>query len=140
MRPGAGAQVARAAGASAQIVRQANHHTVLKFKHGEIRQFLSACWATVGRVAEYPPEIIGKAGRNRLLGWRPSVRGTAMNPVDHPHGGGQGKTSGGRPSVTPWGILTKGYPTRNPRRKNKSIIVHRRKAQRAARDAARTSN
>ena len=102
---------------------------LLRMQSKEQRYVLLACMATVGEVSnpEHKNQTLGKAGRSRWMGRRPKVRGVAMNPVDHPHGGGEGKTSGGRPSVTPWGKITKGKPTRNPKLKNKLIVVSRKK-------------
>jgi large subunit ribosomal protein L2 len=103
-------------------------HALVRLPSGETRKIRVECYATVGQVGNLEREntSIGKAGRNRWLGWRPTVRGVAMNPVDHPHGGGEGKTSGGRPSVTPWGVPTKGKKTRNNPRTD-AFIVRRRK-------------
>jgi large subunit ribosomal protein L2 len=102
----------------------------LKLRSGELRMVPATCLATIGAVSnpDHQNEVIGKAGRNRWKGKRPHVRGVAMNPVDHPHGGGEGKTSGGRHPVTPWGKPTKGYKTRNPKKKNKLIIRTRHQA------------
>ena len=116
--PGCGGQVARAAGTSVQLIARKKGFVTMYFPSGEIRIVLQTCWATVGQVGNVEVGIrkFKKAGRIRWLRYRPTVRGSAMNPVDHPHGGGEGKTSGGRPSVTPYGIITKNKPTR---RKNK---------------------
>jgi large subunit ribosomal protein L2 len=127
MKPLKGAQMARSAGSFAQLVGRADGHAQVKLSSGEVRMVPEICMATVGAVSN-PDNInvvIGKAGRNVHKGWRPHVRGVAMNPVDHPHGGGEGKTSGGRHPVTPWGKKTRGPKTR----KNKStdrLIVRRR--------------
>lgn len=121
-----GAQFIRAAGSYATIVSKFEKSVILKLKSGELRKFHSNCIATIGSVSnfQYIYRNFRKAGFYRMKGWLPVVRGVAMNPVDHPHGGGQGKTSGGRPSVTPYGVITKGKPTR----KNKSsFIIKRRK-------------
>lgn len=116
--PNSGAQLARAAGSFAIIISKSKNYCLLKLKSGEIRKFHSNCIATIGVVSNfsYIYKNFKKAGYYRLKGWRPVVRGVAMNPVDHPHGGGQGKTSGGRPSVTPYGFITKGKPTRSKKK------------------------
>ena len=128
MFPGKGAQIARSAGASAQILAMEGRYTTLRLRSGEVRRVLSNCRATIGAVSnsEHSLRSVGKAGSKRWLGIRPSVRGVAMNPVDHPHGGGEGKTSGGRHPVTPWGVPTKGYRTRKKRRNSNRLIVRRR--------------
>ncbi len=128
LRPGKGGQLARAAGGGAQLIAREGAHALLRLPSGEMRKVLIECYATVGQVGnlDHENETIGKAGRNRWKGWRPTVRGVAMNPVDHPHGGGEGKTSGGRHPVTPWGVPTKGKKTRNNRRTD-TFIVRRRK-------------
>lgn len=128
LRPGKGGQLARAAGGGAQLIAREGDHALLRLPSGEMRKVLIECYATVGQVGnlDHENETIGKAGRNRWKGWRPTVRGVAMNPVDHPHGGGEGKTSGGRHPVTPWGVPTKGKKTRNNRRTD-IFIVRRRK-------------
>jgi len=125
--PGKRSQLARAAGNYAQLIQKDSTYAKLKLRSGEQRQVSLNCNATLGIVSNENHNLIslGKAGRSRWLNRRPIVRGVAMNPVDHPHGGGEGKTSGGRPSVTPWGKPTKGQPT--SRSKNKLIIVNRRK-------------
>ena len=125
--PGKGAQIARSAGTSAQILAKEGRYTTLRLRNGEVRRVLSECRATVGVVSnsEHNLRSIGKAGSNRWLGIRPRVRGVAMNPIDHPHGGGEGKTSGGRHPVTPWGVPTKGYRTRKPKRSNRLIVRKR---------------
>ena len=127
MFPGKGAQLARSAGSSAQVLAIEGRYTTLRLRSGEVRRVLSDCKATVGSVSnsEHGLRSIGKAGAKRWLGIRPKVRGVAMNPIDHPHGGGEGKTSGGRHPVTPWGVPTKGYRTRRTKRNN-SLIVRRR--------------
>jgi large subunit ribosomal protein L2 len=128
MKPGKGGQLARAAGTYAQLVGRDAGYALLRLSSGEVRMVRAECMATIGAVSNPDKQniSIGKAGRNRWLGWRPSVRGVAMNPIDHPHGGGEGRTSGGRHPVTPWGKGTKGTKTR----KNKATdryIVRRRK-------------
>lgn len=113
LRVGKGGQIVRSAGAYAQIMAKEGKYAHVKLPSGEVRQILVNCWATVGQVGHVDHENVslGKAGRRRWLGRRPKVRGVAMNPVDHPHGGGEGKSSGGRHPVTPWGVPTKGYKT-----------------------------
>lgn len=130
MKPGKGGQIGRSAGAYVQLVGKDSGYAQLKLRSGELRMVPATCMATIGAVSnpDHQNEVIGKAGRNRWKGKRPHVRGVAMNPVDHPHGGGEGKTSGGRHPVTPWGQPTKGYKTRNPKRKNKLIIRTRHQA------------
>ncbi|MCH2263909.1 MAG: 50S ribosomal protein L2 [SAR86 cluster bacterium] len=125
--PAKGAQIARSAGSSAQILAIEGRYTTLRLRSGEVRRVLSKCKATVGSVSnsEHSLRSIGKAGAKRWLGVRPKVRGVAMNPVDHPHGGGEGKTSGGRHPVTPWGVPTKGYRTRKNKLSNRLIVRHR---------------
>ena len=128
MKPGKGGQLIRSAGTVAQLVAKDEQYAQLRLRSGEIRRIRIECMATVGAVSN-PENMninLGKAGRNRWLGRRPTVRGVAMNPVDHPHGGGEGKTSGGRHPVTPWGKPTKGYKTRT-RRDTDKYIVRRRK-------------
>ena len=129
MEPKKGAQIARSAGTFAQISGFENGKTILKMPSGEIRYINEECFATIGQVGnlDHNQIVIGKAGRNRWLGKRPHVRGTAMNPVDHPHGGGEGKTKGGRHPVSPWGQPAKGYKTRNKRKPSKSQILRKRK-------------
>jgi len=128
LRPGKGAQMARSAGAQAQLVAKEGDYALLKLPSGETRRVLVDCMATIGQVGNLDHEnvSIGKAGRTRWLGKRPHNRGVVMNPVDHPHGGGEGKTSGGRHPVTPWGQPTRGYKTRNNKRTDK-FIVNRKK-------------
>lgn len=128
MKPGKGGQLIRSAGGVAQLVAKDEKYAQIRLRSGEIRKIRIECMATVGAVSN-PENMninLGKAGRNRWLGRRPTVRGVAMNPVDHPHGGGEGKTSGGRHPVTPWGKPTKGYKTRK-RRDTDKYIVRRRK-------------
>jgi large subunit ribosomal protein L2 len=129
LRPGKGAQMARSAGASAQLVAKEGDYALLKLPSGETRKVLVDCMATIGQVSNVDHENIsyGKAGRKRWLGIRPTNRGVSMNPVDHPHGGGEGKTSGGRHPVTPWGQPTRGYKTRNNKRTDKFIVQRRSK-------------
>ena len=126
--PGKGGQMCRAAGTYAQLVAKEGNYALLRLPSGEVRNVLSTCLATVGQVGNVMHEniSIGKAGRNRWLGKRPEVRGVAMNPVDHPLGGGEGKSSGGRHPVTPWGKPTKGYKTRNKKKPSSKLIVKRR--------------
>jgi large subunit ribosomal protein L2 len=127
MKPGKGGQIARAAGAYAQYVGRDQGYAILKLNSGEQRRVHQNCMATVGAVSNPDRSNIniGKAGRNRWLGWRPSVRGVAMNPIDHPHGGGEGRTSGGRHPVTPWGKPTKGKKTRRNKQTDKYIARSR---------------
>jgi large subunit ribosomal protein L2 len=129
MKPGKGAQIARSAGTSAQLLAREGNYATLRLKSGEVRKVLTACRATIGEVghSEHNLRKLGKAGANRWRGVRPTVRGVAMNPVDHPHGGGEGKTSGGRHPVSPWGVPTKGYKTRSKRTTNKFIVRKRNK-------------
>jgi large subunit ribosomal protein L2 len=124
MKPGKGGQIARSAGAYVQIVGRDTGVVQVKLNSGEVRTVPQECMATIGAVsnADHLNESIGKAGRNRWKGIRPSVRGVVMNPVDHPHGGGEGKSSGGRHPVTPWGKGTKGTKTRNNKRTDRWII------------------
>jgi large subunit ribosomal protein L2 len=127
MKPGKGGQMARAAGTYVQLVGRDAGYALLRLSSGEVRMVRAECMATIGAVSNSDQANIklGKAGRNRWLGKRPSVRGVAMNPVDHPHGGGEGRTSGGRHPVTPWGKPTKGARTRS-KKKDDSLIVRRR--------------
>ncbi len=127
MQPGKGGQIARSAGASAQLVAREGQYATLRLRSGEMRKVQSRCRATIGEVSnsEHNLEKIGKAGATRWRGVRPTVRGVAMNPVDHPHGGGEGKTSGGRHPVTPWGVPTKGYKTRKNHNTDKYIVRKR---------------
>jgi len=130
MRPGKGAQMARSAGSFAQVLGKEEGYAQLRLRSGEVRKVLITCKATIGQVGNLEHENLsqGKAGRNRWRGIRPRVRGVAMNPVDHPHGGGEGRTSGGRPSCTPWGKPTKGHKTRNNKRTQKYVVRDRHKA------------
>jgi large subunit ribosomal protein L2 len=129
LQPGKGGQLARSAGTSAQLVAKEGNYAHIKLPSGEVRRIHLDCYATVGQVGNPEHELIsvGKAGRSRWLGRRPSVRGTAMNPVDHPHGGGEGKASAGRHPVTPWGKPTLGYRTRRKKPSDKYIIKPRRR-------------
>lgn len=129
LKPGKGGQMARSAGSFAQLVAKEGATAQLRLPSGEIRLVSVDCMATVGQVGNVEHENIsvGKAGRTRWMGKRPTVRGVAMNPVDHPHGGGEGKTSGGRNPVTPWGQPTRGYKTRNNKRTEKFIVRRRTK-------------
>ncbi|PIE40006.1 MAG: 50S ribosomal protein L2 [Gammaproteobacteria bacterium] len=127
LKPGKGAQIARSAGASAQLVAREGAYATLRLRSGEMRKVLSECKATLGEVSnsEHNLRQLGKAGASRWRGVRPTVRGVVMNPVDHPHGGGEGRTSGGRHPVTPWGVPTKGHKTRKNKRTDKMIIRRR---------------
>ncbi|MBI3452088.1 MAG: 50S ribosomal protein L2 [Rhodospirillales bacterium] len=129
MKLGRGGQLARSAGTFVQLVGKDQGYALLRLSSGEVRKVNADCLATIGAVSNPDQQNvkIGKAGRNRWLGWRPSVRGTAMNPIDHPHGGGEGRTKGGRHPVTPWGKPTKGYKTRHNKATDK-LIVRRRNA------------
>ncbi len=128
LRPGKGGQMARSAGAFAQLVAKEGDYAQLRMPSGEVRRVPLVCKATVGQVGNIEHENVsyGKAGRSRWKGIRPHVRGVAMNPVDHPHGGGEGKTSGGRNPVTPWGQPTRGYKTRSNKRTQRMILKDRR--------------
>lgn len=127
LKPGKGAQLARSAGASVQLVAREGVYATLRLRSGETRKVLAECRATLGEVGngEHSLRALGKAGAKRWRGVRPTVRGVAMNPVDHPHGGGEGRTSGGRHPVTPWGVPTKGHKTRKNKRTNKLIVRRR---------------
>lgn len=129
LKVGKGAQLARSAGASAQLVAREGVYSTLRLRSGEMRKVRSDCRATLGEVSnsEHNLRSLGKAGASRWRGVRPTVRGVAMNPVDHPHGGGEGRTSGGRHPVTPWGVPTKGYKTRKNKRTDKLIVRRRTK-------------
>ena len=128
MLPGKGAQMARSAGASAQLLAREGSYAQLRLRSGEIRKVHVDCRATIGEVGndEHNLESIGKAGRKRWRGVKPTVRGVAMNPIDHPHGGGEGRTSAGRPPVSPWGVQTKGFKTRRNKRTQVMIVRDRR--------------
>ena len=125
MTLGKGGQLVRSAGESAQLLDREGKYVRVKLPSGEVRLILGNCFGTIGQVgnADHGNVTIGKAGRSRWLGRRPKVRGVAMNPVDHPHGGGEGKSSGGRHPCTPWGVPTKGYKTRNPKKKSGRLIA-----------------
>lgn len=127
LKPGKGGQLARSAGTSVQIIGRDAGYVQLRLTSGELRSVLGQCWATVGMVSnpDQKNRRLGKAGRNRWLGRRPVVRGSAMNPVDHPHGGGEGKSKGGRHPVTPWGVATKGKRTRHNPATDRFIIRRR---------------
>jgi large subunit ribosomal protein L2 len=127
LKPGKGAQMVRSAGSSCQLVAREGAYATLRMRSGEMRRVLAECRATLGEVgnSEHNLRSLGKAGAKRWRGVRPTVRGVAMNPVDHPHGGGEGKTSGGRHPVSPWGVPTKGYKTRSNKRTDKLIVRRR---------------
>ena len=127
LKPGRGGQLVRSAGGGAQLMAREGKYAQLKLPSSETRRVLTSCLATIGQVGNLDHEnvSIGKAGRSRWLGRRPNVRGVAMNPVDHPHGGGEGRTSGGRHPVTPWGVPTKGHKTRSNRKSDKLIVKRR---------------
>ncbi len=129
MKPGKGAQLARSAGSSAQLVARDGSYATLRLRSGEMRRIHADCRAAIGEVSneEHNLRSLGKAGAKRWRGIRPTVRGVAMNPVDHPHGGGEGRTSGGRHPVTPWGVPTKGHKTRSNKRTAKFIVRQRKK-------------
>ncbi|MEC8561574.1 MAG: 50S ribosomal protein L2 [Pseudomonadota bacterium] len=129
MKPGKGAQIGRSAGSSVQFVAKENNYATLRLRSGEMRRVLLDCRATIGEVgnSEHSLRSFGKAGAKRWLGIRPTVRGVAMNPVDHPHGGGEGRSSGGRHPVSPWGVPTKGHKTRSNKRTDKFIVRSRSK-------------
>jgi len=124
LKPEKGAQLARSAGAAVQLISRDGNYATLRLRSGETRRVLVHCRATLGEVSnsEYSLRSLGKAGAKRWKGVRPTVRGVAMNPIDHPHGGGEGRTSGGRHPVTPWGVPTKGYKTRKNKRTTKMIV------------------
>jgi large subunit ribosomal protein L2 len=127
LKQGKGGQMARSAGTAAQLLAKEAGYAQIKMPSGETRKVHLDCYATIGQVGNlnYENVSIGKAGRSRWLGKRPTVRGVVMNPIDHPHGGGEGKTSGGRHPVSPWGLPTKGYKTRNNKRTQRFIIKRR---------------
>jgi len=129
MKPGKGAQLARSAGTSVQLIAREGSYATLRLRSGEMRKIHVDCRATIGVVSngEHSLRKLGKAGATRWRGVRPTVRGVVMNPVDHPHGGGEGRTSGGRHPVTPWGVPTKGYKTRKNKRTDKMIVRRRNK-------------
>ena len=131
MYPGKGGQIARSAGNQAQLMARENGYALLRMPSGELRNVPEGCMATIGTVGniDHANENIGKAGRKRHMGWRPTVRGSVMNPNDHPHGGGEGKSPVGRPGpVTPWGKPTLGYKTRDKHKASDKYIVKRRNA------------
>jgi large subunit ribosomal protein L2 len=129
MKPGKGGQMARAAGSAAQLMAKEGRQAHLKLPSGEVRMVPVECRATIGQLSNVEQENVslGKAGRKRWVGKRPHVRGVVMNPVDHPMGGGEGKSSGGRHPCTPWGVPTKGYKTRKPKASDRYIVKHRSK-------------
>ena len=129
LKPGKGAQLGRSAGAAIQLVAREGVHATIRLRSGEMRKVQSECRATIGEVCnqEHNLRKLGKAGAKRWRGVRPTVRGVAMNPVDHPHGGGEGKTSGGRHPVSPWGMPTKGFKTRKNKRTDNMIVRRRNK-------------
>lgn len=129
LTPGKGGQLARSAGNGCQLLAKEEKYAALRLPSGEMRRVLLECRATIGVVGneDHLNISIGKAGRSRWLGKRPKVRGVAMNPIDHPHGGGEGRTSGGRHPVTPWGVPTKGHKTRKPKARSNNLIIRRRK-------------
>ncbi|SEP05925.1 50S ribosomal protein L2 [Aquisalimonas asiatica] len=133
LRPGKGAQLVRSAGTSAQLVAREGNYATIRLRSGEMRKVPTECKATVGEVGnqEHSLRSLGKAGATRWRGRRPTVRGVVMNPVDHPHGGGEGRTSGGRHPVTPWGVPTKGYKTRKNKRTDQYIVRARGKKKRS---------
>lgn len=133
MKPGGGGQLIRSAGSFAQVMGRDGAYVQIRLKSGEMRRILGTCMATVGQVGNLDHEnvSVGKAGRSRWKGWRPHVRGVVMNPVDHPHGGGEGKSGQGNPHpVSPWGLPTKGYKTRQNKATDKFIIERRKKGKR----------
>ncbi len=129
MKPGKGGQIARSAGGYAQVMGREDKYVIMRLPSGEMRKILGVCIATIGIVGneDFSNTVIGKAGRIRHMGKRPQTRGSAMNPIDHPHGGGEGKTNSGRHPVTPWGMPTKGYKTRKKKASDKLIISRRKK-------------
>jgi len=129
MKPGKGGQIARSAGGYAQVMGREEKYVIMRLPSGEMRKILGVCIATIGIVGneDFSNTVIGKAGRQRHMGKRPQTRGSAMNPIDHPHGGGEGKTNSGRHPVTPWGMPTKGYKTRKKKASDKLIISRRKK-------------
>ncbi|MCE2431526.1 MAG: 50S ribosomal protein L2 [Candidatus Latescibacteria bacterium] len=129
LKPGKGGQIGRSAGAEIQVMAKEGNFATLRLPSGERRMVLVSCYATIGQVGnlEHENVVVGKAGRVRWLGRRPKVRGVAMNPIDHPHGGGEGRATGGRHPVTPWGQPTKGYKTRKKKNKSDQMIIQRRK-------------
>ena len=132
LQPGKGGQLCRSAGTSAQLMAKEGKHALLRLPSGELRKVMAICRATIGQTGniDHDKQNLGKAGRSRWLGIRPSVRGVAMNPVDHPLGGGEGRTSGGRHPMSPWGWKTKGPKTRNNKRTDHLIVARRPKGKR----------
>ena len=130
LTPGKGGQIARSAGNGCQLLAKEGEHAALRLPSGEMRRVFLSCRATIGHVGndDHSNVSLGKAGRTRWKGRRPKVRGVAMNPVDHPHGGGEGRTSGGRHPVTPWGVSTKGHKTRKKKKRSNVFIIRRRKS------------
>jgi large subunit ribosomal protein L2 len=130
LRPGKGGQLVRSAGASAQLMAREGKYAQIRLPSGETRLVLAECTATIGQVGNAEHELVqlGKAGRKRWLGKKPHQRGVTMNPIDHPHGGGEGRTSGGRHPVSPWGVPTKGHKTRHNKRTDRLILRRRNKA------------
>merc|ERR1711988_1028046 len=135
LKPGKGGQLARSAGSYVQVIGKDLSYSILRLTSGEVRLVLSTCMCSIGSVSNQDNQNtnLGKAGRKRWMGKRPSVRGVAMNPIDHPHGGGEGRTSGGRHPVTPWGKPTKGKRTRNNKRTDKKLIIRSRHAKKGRR-------
>ena len=133
LTPGKGGQLSRSAGNACQVLGKEGQFVALRLPSGEMRRVLRECRATIGEVGneDHLNVSLGKAGRTRWMGRRPKVRGVAMNPVDHPHGGGEGRTSGGRHPVTPWGVKTKGYKTRKRKNRTDQFIIRRRKSKKA---------
>jgi large subunit ribosomal protein L2 len=129
MKPGKGGQIARSAGGYAQVMGREDKYVIMRLPSGEMRKILGVCIATIGIVGneDFSNMVVGKAGRQRHLGIRPQTRGSAMNPIDHPHGGGEGKTNSGRHPVSPWGMPTKGYKTRKKKASDKLIISRKKK-------------
>ena len=129
LKPGKGAQLLRSAGCSGQVVAKEGAYATIRLRSTEMRKVLLTCRAVIGEVSnsEHSLRVLGKAGATRWRGVRPTVRGVAMNPVDHPHGGGEGRTSGGRHPVSPWGVPTKGYKTRSNKRTDRFIVRRRKK-------------
>ena len=129
MKPGKGGQIVRSAGAYAQVMGREEKYVIVRLPSSEMRKILGVCMATIGIVGneDFSNTVIGKAGRQRHMGKRPQTRGSAMNPIDHPHGGGEGKTNSGRHPVSPWGMPTKGYKTRKKKASDKMIISRRKK-------------
>jgi len=127
LKAGRGGQIVRSAGTFAQLMAKEDRYALVKLPSGEVRKVLASCYATIGQIGNVVHENVslGKAGRKRHMGWRPKVRGVAMNPIDHPMGGGEGRSSGGRHPCSPWGVPTKGYKTRKNKRTDKYIVKRR---------------